>query len=83
MEYILICSDAFVASGVTLFSGFGLGTVLLMPVFAVFFPVPAIVLTAIVHFLNNLFKLWPMRGIQLLVAILLSGIALGLASGLL
>jgi uncharacterized membrane protein YfcA len=57
MDYTFICLTAFVASGVTLFSGFGLGTVL-MPVFAVFFPVEtAIVLTAVVHFLNNLFKL--------------------------
>jgi uncharacterized membrane protein YfcA len=40
-----------------LFSGFGLGT-LLVPVFAIFFPIEiAISLTAIVHFLNNLFKL--------------------------
>ena len=41
----------------TLFSGFGLGVILLPP-FALFFPLPtAITLTAIVHFLNNLFKL--------------------------
>lgn len=47
---------AFIASGITLFSGFGLGTVL-MPVFAVFFPVPlAIAATALVHFANNIFK---------------------------
>ncbi len=57
MEYLLICSVALIGSGLTLFSGFGLGT-LLTPVFALFFPVEiAIVLTAIVHFLNNLFKL--------------------------
>ena len=57
MEYIVICLAALVTSGLTLFSGFGLGT-LLMPVFAIFFPVDvAIALTAIVHFLNNLFKL--------------------------
>lgn len=57
MEYLLISCAAFLASGLTLFSGFGLGT-LLMPVFALFFPVDvAIALTALVHFLNNLFKL--------------------------
>ncbi len=40
----------------TLFSGFGLGT-LLLPAFALFFPAPlAVALTAIVHLLNNLFK---------------------------
>ncbi|MES2762770.1 MAG: sulfite exporter TauE/SafE family protein [Bacteroidota bacterium] len=56
-EYIIICIVAFVGSGLTLFSGFGLGTIL-VPVFAVFFPVDlAIVLTAVVHFLNNVFKL--------------------------
>lgn len=48
---------AFTASGLTLFSGFGLGTILL-PVFALFFPVEvAVAATAVVHALNNLFKL--------------------------
>ncbi|WP_245545618.1 TSUP family transporter [Gillisia limnaea] len=57
MEYLVICLFAFLASGLTFFSGFGLGTILL-PVFAFFFPVEvAIALTAIVHFLTNLFKL--------------------------
>ena len=57
MEYLLICIAALIGSGLTLFSGFGLGT-LLGPVFGLFFPIElAIVLTAIVHFLNNLFKL--------------------------
>src|SRR5687768_13085276 len=57
MIYVLICLVAFIGSGLTLFSGFGLGTILL-PCFALFFPVElAIALTAIVHFLNNLFKL--------------------------
>ena len=41
----------------TFFSGLGLGSIL-MPVFAIFFPVDlAIALTGVVHFLNNLFKL--------------------------
>jgi uncharacterized membrane protein YfcA len=57
MHYLIIGLAAFLASGLTLFSGFGLGT-LLLPVMALFFPVEmAIALTAIVHFLNNLFKL--------------------------
>lgn len=48
---------AFVASGLTFFSGFGLGTMLL-PVFAIFFPLDlSVAMTAIVHLLNNLFKL--------------------------
>jgi uncharacterized membrane protein YfcA len=57
MEYVIICLAALFGSGLTLFSGFGLGTIL-VPVFAIFFPIEiAIALTAIVHFLNNLFKL--------------------------
>lgn len=57
MDYLLICITALIGSGLTLFSGFGLGTIL-VPVFALFFPIEiAILLTAIVHFLNNGFKL--------------------------
>lgn len=56
MEYLVICSVALLVSGITLFSGFGLGTVL-MPAFALFFPVPiAVAATALVHLANNLFK---------------------------
>lgn len=55
--YLLVSLVALFASGLTLFSGFGLGTILL-PVFAVFFPLDlAIALTAVVHLLNNIFKL--------------------------
>lgn len=54
---LLIPAVALAASLVTLISGFGLGT-LLLPVFALFFPLEvAIGLTAVVHLLNNLFKL--------------------------
>jgi len=57
MDYILVGVVALLGSGLTFFSGFGLGT-LLMPVFALFFPLDiAIALTAIVHLLNNIFKL--------------------------
>jgi uncharacterized membrane protein YfcA len=57
MIYVVTCAVAFFASGLTFFSGFGLGT-LLLPAFAVFFPVAlAVALTAVVHFLNGLFKL--------------------------
>jgi uncharacterized membrane protein YfcA len=56
MEYLLIPIVALLASALTFFSGFGLGT-LLLPAFALFFPIDvAIALTAIVHFLNNVFK---------------------------
>lgn len=57
MEYLIICAAALLASGLTLFSGFGLGT-LLLPTFALFFPLgTAVAMTAVVHFANNLFKL--------------------------
>ena len=57
LEFILIPLISLLASALTLFSGFGLGT-LLLPVFAIFFPVDlAIAMTAVVHLLNNLFKL--------------------------
>lgn len=57
MTYLVICSVALLASCLTFFSGFGLGT-LLLPAFALFFPVEqAIALTAVVHMLNGLFKL--------------------------
>ncbi len=57
MDYVLVGLVALLGSGLTFFSGFGLGT-LLMPVFALFFPIDiAIALTAIVHLLNNIFKL--------------------------
>lgn len=57
MDYFVVCLAALLASGLTLFSGFGLGTIL-TPVFALFFPVPAAVaMTAVVHLANNLFKI--------------------------
>ncbi|MFA5010743.1 MAG: sulfite exporter TauE/SafE family protein [Ignavibacteria bacterium] len=58
MEIIIISSVAFVVAILTFFSGFGLGTIL-TPVFMVFFPVEvAIALTGMVHFFNNIFKLF-------------------------
>lgn len=57
MTLVVIAAVSLVAAGLTLFSGFGLGT-LLTPAFAFFFPVElAVGLTAIVHLANNLFKL--------------------------
>lgn len=56
LSYIIICIVAIIVSALTLFSGFGLGTVL-MPAFALFFPLPvAIAATAVVHLANNIFK---------------------------
>ena len=57
MEFVVVALAAGFASLLTFFSGFGLGTIL-TPVFWIFFPgETAITLTAIVHLLNNLFKL--------------------------
>ncbi len=56
MDILVIAIAALIASGLTLFSGFGLGT-LLMPVVALFLPVElAISITAMVHLANNFFK---------------------------
>jgi uncharacterized protein len=58
MEIVLLAVVAFLAAILTFFSGFGLGT-LLTPVFAIFFPIElAIALTGVVHFFNNIFKLF-------------------------
>jgi len=58
MEIVIISIVAFVVAILTFFSGFGLGTIL-TPVFLIYFPVDlAIGLTGIVHFSNNIFKLF-------------------------
>lgn len=57
MATFIIAAVALFASGLTFFSGFGLGT-LLLPAFALFYPVEvAVACTAIVHFLTGVFKL--------------------------
>jgi uncharacterized membrane protein YfcA len=56
VQALVVSMTAFVAAGLTMYSGFGLGT-LLLPVFALFLPVEmAVVATALVHGANNLFK---------------------------
>lgn len=56
MEYVLVAIIALLASGLTLYSGFGLGTVLL-PVFALLMPLEvAVAATALVHGANSIFK---------------------------
>ncbi|HSV75219.1 MAG TPA: TSUP family transporter [Chthonomonadales bacterium] len=56
MEFLVVGAAALLVSGLTLYSGFGLGT-LLMPVFALFFPVEmAVAATAVVHGANSAFK---------------------------
>jgi uncharacterized membrane protein YfcA len=58
MDLVWVSLASLVVAGLTLFSGFGLGT-LLMPVFALFFPLEvAVGATAVVHLANNLFKVW-------------------------
>lgn len=57
MNYLLVCTVALLVSALTLVSGFGLGT-LLLPAFALFFPLEiAVAATAVVHLANSLFKL--------------------------
>lgn len=61
MELLLIALAAAAASAATLISGFGLSTAL-VPVFALYFPLPlAIGAVAVVHLLNSLFKVGIMR----------------------
>lgn len=57
MDLLVVSIVSLIASGLTLFSGFGLGSIL-MPVMVIFFPLEvAVAGTAVVHLANNLFKL--------------------------
>lgn len=57
MEYIILPVITFFIAILTFFSGFGLGT-LLTPVLMIFFPGgSAVIMTGIVHFFNNIFKI--------------------------
>lgn len=54
--HLAVAFAALFAAGLTLYSGFGLGT-LLLPVFALFYPIEiAVGATAVVHGANNVFK---------------------------
>jgi uncharacterized membrane protein YfcA len=56
IAHLTVALAAMFAAGLTMYSGFGLGT-LLLPVFALFYPVEvAVMATAIVHGANNVFK---------------------------
>ena len=91
MEYILIAMIAFLASGLTLYSGFGLGTILL-PVFSLLVPIEvAVAATAVVHGANSIFKAATLGryanstvvlkfGIPALIASFLGALALGYVS---
>ncbi len=61
-RHALIAAAALVASSVTFFSGFGLGTALL-PAFAAFLPTEtAVGMVGLVHLLNNALKYWLLQG---------------------
>lgn len=82
MEYLTICITVLFLSIITLFSGFGLGTVL-MPVFALFFPLSlAIASTAVVHLANNIFKIFLVGKFANRSVVLKFGIPAALASAL-
>lgn len=58
VEFLLVIVVALAGAFLSFFSGFGLGT-LLLPAFLLFFPTEvAIAATAVVHMLNNVFKLF-------------------------
>lgn len=62
MAVLAVCTVALLASLLSFFSGFGLGT-LLLPALALFMPLEqAVAATAVVHLLNGLFKLALLRG---------------------
>lgn len=62
MHDFILYAFVFLAACLALFSGFGVGTIL-TPVFIFFFDVKiAIFFVAIIHLLNNLFKLFLFRG---------------------
>lgn len=92
MSYLVVTIAALVASLLSFYSGFGLGT-LLTPAFIFFFPVEtAILCTAIVHFTNNVVKVslvgkfadWSVYirfGVPALFAAFFGAAALGLLAG--
>jgi uncharacterized membrane protein YfcA len=62
IAFVIVGLAAFSVSLLTLFSGFGLGT-LLLPTFALFIPVEvAVASTAVVHAANNVFKVGLLAG---------------------
>lgn len=85
--FLVVILISLLASILSFYSGFGLGTILL-PVFAIWFPLKeAIIMTAVVHLFNNLFKLMLLRqqidrdillrfGIPALIAAVVGSLAL-------
>lgn len=56
MEILFVAVASLAGGALTLYSGFGLGTVLLAVMLLFFPPGVAVAVTAVVHFLNNVFK---------------------------
>jgi hypothetical protein len=86
MTYLLVCVVALVVSGLTFLSGFGLGT-LLLPAFAVFFPVPVAVAASAAAFAGAFLgaRLVPrlsLRAVQVIVGAMLFLVAGALGTGL-
>lgn len=89
---VLLCAFTFGVSLLTLFAGFGLGT-LLLPAFALFLPAEvAVASTAVVHLANNLFKAGMLAGrarrdvlvrfgVPAVASAFLGAMALGVLSG--
>jgi hypothetical protein len=92
LQALVVALAAFLAAGLTMYSGFGLGT-LMLPVFALFLPVElAVVATALVHGANNLFKIALLGrhadrevvlkfGLPAVAAAVLGAMALGMLAG--
>lgn len=90
--FLLVGLCSLFAAGLTMYSGFGLGT-LMLPVFALFFPVEmAVVATALVHGANNVFKVTLLGrhadrevvlkfGLPAVAAAILGAVALGWVAG--
>jgi len=92
VSFLAVSLAAFVAASLTLYSGFGLGT-LMLPVFALFLPVEmAVVATALVHGANNVFKVSLLGrhadrdvilrfGLPAVIAAVLGALVLGMLAG--
>ena len=92
VSFLAVSLAAFVAASLTLYSGFGLGT-LMLPVFALFLPVEmAVVATALVHGANNVFKVSLLGrhadrdvilrfGLPAVIAAVLGALMLGMLAG--
>jgi uncharacterized protein len=82
LPYILITATSFVTAIFALFSGFGLGSVL-MPVFALFFSLPiAIAAVAVVHLASNIFNAFLVGKLANWRVVLTFGIPAALAAAL-